>query len=154
MIASLLVFHLVGQLQLSSLDSLQARLDRGGDTLFVVNFWATWCKPCVEELPAFDRVHRESSGQHVKVLLVSLDQPKELKKVEAFISKRGITAEVILLNESKAHIWIDRVSTDWSGAIPATLFVQTTAGIRELRERQFTYSELSHEIHTLQRGKQ
>lgn len=109
-----------------NLAQLQTRIYRGGDTTYVVNFWATWCRPCVEELPAFEALARRYSDQPVRVLLVSLDAPADGEsKVEAFIRKKGYQhCRVVLLNEPKPHLWIDRVDPSWSGSIPATLFVR------------------------------
>jgi thiol-disulfide isomerase/thioredoxin len=123
------------------LSQLQQRLASGKDTTFVVNFWATWCKPCVEELPAFDKLSRNHQDEPVKVILVSLDNPAEREsKVEPFIKRRGYTfCEAVVLNEPKPHLWIDRVDQSWSGSIPATLFIQG-------RRRMFGEFQFSPEL--------
>ena len=87
-------------------------------TELVVNFWATWCKPCVQELPAFDSLSR--SG--VKVILVSMDFKEDLEKVNAFIKKHLVSSECVLLDEVNGNDFIDKISPSWSGAIPGTLF--------------------------------
>lgn len=137
----LLSLFAAGRVEETTLLQLQQRLSRGGDTTFVVNFWATWCKPCVEELPAFDQLSRTYRNEKVKVILVSLDNPAEREtKVEPFIRKRGYDGcDVVVLNEPKPHLWIDRVDQSWSGSIPATLFLQGTR--RLFGEFQFS-SEL------------
>jgi thiol-disulfide isomerase/thioredoxin len=93
------------------------------DTLYIVNFWATWCKPCVKELPSFDSLHAENAGKKRKVLLVSLDFREDLeKKLVPFLEKKNIRAECVLLDETNGNDFINRIDKDWSGAIPATLF--------------------------------
>lgn len=129
------------------LQDLEDRFANGGDTVYVVNFWATWCKPCIEELPAFDKFHRSVQGKPIKVLLVSLDDPKELKsKVEVFVRKKGLRPEVVLLDEAKPHEWIDKVDESWSGAIPATLLIDASSGRRLFLEQDFTFDELSETV--------
>lgn len=125
---TLLALFSGGNVEECTLVQLQDRLARGGDTTFVVNFWATWCKPCVEELPAFDQLSRTYRNEKMKVILVSLDNPAEREtKVAPFIRKKGYdVCDVVLLNESKPHLWIDRVDQSWSGSIPATLFLNGT----------------------------
>jgi thiol-disulfide isomerase/thioredoxin len=92
------------------------------DTTYVVNFWATWCKPCVDELPAFDSLHVKSQGKAVKVLLVSLDFSEDIgKKVNPFLAKREQKARCVLLDEPDGNRFINLISKDWSGAIPGTL---------------------------------
>ena len=126
------------------LEDLERRLSNGKDTTYVVNFWATWCKPCIEELPAFDKLSRRSAGTTVKVVLVSLDAPEDLeKKVIPFMTKKGLTAEVVLLDEPKPNSWIDKIDESWSGAIPATMLFAGSSGRRQFFERDFTFDELT-----------
>ena len=94
----------------------------GGDKTLVINFWATWCMPCVKELPYFEEATAEYNGSDVEVILVSLDFPDDLeKKVIPFVEKKALQSRVVLLNDPDANSWIDKVSPEWSGAIPATL---------------------------------
>ena len=129
------------------LDELEERFEQGGDTVFVVNFWATWCKPCIAEVPAFDEFHRSMAGEPVRVIMVSLDDPEDVhSKVEAFIKRKGLEPDFVLLDESKPHLWIDRVDETWSGAIPATLLLDAASGRRLFLEREFTFEELSKTV--------
>lgn len=103
-------------------DALESRFRSGSDTLYLVNFWATWCKPCVEELPFLEKFHEMHEGQPVKVLLVSLDFSKHIDtKLIPFLKERQLKSEVVHLNELKPNAWIDRVNPAWSGAIPASV---------------------------------
>jgi len=91
------------------------------DTTYVVNFWATWCKPCIQELPYFEQLHAGAKNDKLKVVLVSLDFPKKLEStLVPFVQKRGLQSPVLVLLDGKYNDWIDKVSPDWSGAIPAT----------------------------------
>lgn len=109
------------------------------DTTYVVNFWATWCKPCVQELPAFDSL--AAANKNVKVLLVCLDFKEELdKKVNPFLLKRKIKSECVLLDEVNGNEYINKISESWSGAIPATVFVKGKTKI--LKEKKLNLAEL------------
>jgi thiol-disulfide isomerase/thioredoxin len=112
------------------------------DTTYVVNFWATWCKPCVAELPYFEQLNEAYKAEKVKVLLVSLDFSSQLeKKVIPFLEKRALQSEVILLDDPDANSWIDKVDANWSGAIPATVIFKGTK--RGFFERSFeSYEDL------------
>jgi len=95
------------------------------DTTYVINFWATWCKPCVKELPYFEELTAAHKEDKVKVVLVSLDFPKQLEsRLVPFVKERDLQSEVLVLLDGKYNDWIDKVSTEWTGAIPATLFYQ------------------------------
>jgi thiol-disulfide isomerase/thioredoxin len=96
------------------------RIDTSKTTL-VVNFWATWCAPCVKELPAFDSL--SDLHHNYKVLLVSLDFKEDLKtKVDPFLKKNKILSECVLLDEVNGNDYINKIAESWSGAIPGTLF--------------------------------
>ncbi|MEZ4875095.1 MAG: TlpA disulfide reductase family protein [Flavobacteriaceae bacterium] len=113
--------------------------------VYVVNFWATWCKPCVKELPAFEKLNEQYRKQGVKVLLVSLDFPDKLEKgVLPFLEKNQIQSDVVLLDDPDANNWIPKISEQWSGAIPATLVLHD--GKRFFFEQSFTYETLESEI--------
>ena len=95
------------------------------DTTYVINFWATWCKPCVKELPYFEALTEAHQKDKVKVVLVSLDFPKQLEsKLVPFVQENKLQSNVVVLLDGKYNDWIDKVATEWSGAIPVTLFAQ------------------------------
>jgi len=101
---------------------LLKRVHNGSDTVYVVNFWATWCKPCVAELPEFEQFNAEQKNSRVKVLLVSMDFKEDIQsKLVPFLKKNGYSAEVLLLDELNGNSFINQVSKEWTGAIPATL---------------------------------
>lgn len=92
------------------------------DKTLVINFWATWCVPCVKELPYFEQAHSTYESDEVEIILVSLDFKKQIdQRVVPFIEKHDLQSTLLLLDAPDANAWIDKVSPDWSGAIPATL---------------------------------
>jgi thiol-disulfide isomerase/thioredoxin len=115
-------------------DAFEKAIIKEDDTIYVINFWATWCAPCVKELPYFEKLHTDNPK--VKVILVSLDSRKDLeKKLIPFVDRKKITAEVVLLSDKDYNAWLDKIDASWSGAIPATLILN---GKRKLfAEREF-----------------
>ncbi|MEX0967358.1 MAG: TlpA disulfide reductase family protein [Bacteroidia bacterium] len=113
------------------------------DTLYVLNFWATWCAPCVKELPEFEKVTTEMQDQKVRVVLVSLDFPGQIEsRIEPFIKKHNLNSRVIFLNAPGENEWIPKVSESWDGTIPATLFVMPD-GSREFVSGSMTYDKIN-----------
>jgi len=138
------------QVKLLTLSELEQRVAKGNDTTYVVNFWATWCGPCVEELPYFERLNVENKKKPFKVILMSLDFKSKLQKdVIPFVAKHQIKSEVYVVNESDQQKFIDRVDKNWSGALPATLIINTAKKVRSFHEKDFTYEELVKTISTL-----
>ncbi|AUC85019.1 thioredoxin [Polaribacter sp. ALD11] len=128
-------------------NELKPLLEKNDGKTYVVNFWATWCAPCVKELPAFEKLHKEYASKDVVVLLVSLDFPKQVeRKLIPFIIKKNIQSKVVLLDDVNEDIWIKAIDKNWSGAIPATLIYNTNK--RTFYEESFTYETLEVELQT------
>lgn len=127
---------------------LEKRLQTVSDTTYIVNFWATWCAPCVKELPDFDSISKTHPNDYVKVLLITMDFKEDLTtKVIPFIQKKKLVSEVCLLDEINGNYFIPKVSDKWTGALPATLIVNTKKGIREFYEKKLDYQFLTETLH-------
>lgn len=121
---------------------LEPLFTQHNDTLYVINFWATWCKPCVKELPYFESIRNENILLPIKVILISLDFREQLEThLIPFLVKRKIMSEVMVLHDPDANTWIDKIDPEWSGSIPATLFIKGSS--REFYEKSFSYEELN-----------
>lgn len=103
-------------------DDMEYIFEQNNDTTYVINFWATWCKPCVEELPFFADLHTNFRDEKMKVILVSLDFPNKLEsKLVPFINTHQLESDVMVLTDGAYNKWIDKVDEEWGGAIPITL---------------------------------
>ena len=129
-------------------DKLHSLLEEKGEQVHIINFWATWCAPCVKELPLFEAISTKNDPR-VKVTLISLDFADEINKVNAFIHRRKIKSKVFLLDEIDYNSWIDRVEESWGGAIPATLFINQQTGQRKFIDRELKDGELEKVIESL-----
>ncbi|WP_170106680.1 redoxin domain-containing protein [Christiangramia gaetbulicola] len=102
-------------------EDLEPLLNIENDTTYVLNFWATWCKPCIKELPHFKELDSIYKKEKMKIVLVSLDFPKDVDtKLVEYAKENQIEDKVVVLLDGKYNNWIDKVSPEWSGAIPAT----------------------------------
>jgi thiol-disulfide isomerase/thioredoxin len=128
-----------------SFDQLEPVLNKRNDTTYVINFWATWCKPCVKEMPDLMKANQNFKDQKFKMILVSMDFDIHLRtKVIPFINEQNIDTDVILLNDSKQHEWIEKVNNRWSGAIPITILFNKDFYF--FREGEITFEELNEII--------
>ncbi|PKQ68691.1 hypothetical protein BZG01_02935 [Labilibaculum manganireducens] len=129
-------------------NELEPILHYQNDTTYVINFWAMWCKPCVEELPEFEDIRKDYTDKKVKVILVSLDFGKNTEdRLLGFLKKKNINAEVVLLDDPDANSWIGKVDKNWDGALPATLIYRKDERI--VFTRQISYDKLADSIDKL-----
>lgn len=129
---------------------LEKIISKQNDTTYVINFWATWCQPCVKELPYFEKINSEYAGKKIKVVLLSLDFMKDMdKRLKPFVLQNDIKSEVYLFNEPDYNSWIDKVAPEWQGNIPATLIINNHKKFRKFFPNEFTYEELKNIIEPL-----
>lgn len=131
------------QIRSISADEL-IRYTSSKDTLYIINFWATWCSPCVAELPEFDALKRHYAQQPVKVLLVSLDFKEDYPyKLAGFIERKRLTPEVVWLSETNPNVFIPKIDNSWQGSIPATIMVHPGKGFRKFVEGSVSERQVS-----------
>lgn len=135
-----------GTFQVIDFESFEKMTQKESDKIRVFNFWATWCAPCVKEMPYFQQVQEEEP--EIELIFISMDDGRKPERVTNFMEKRNITSPVYLLDDVDYNKWIDKVDPDWSGAIPATLFIKPN-GVRSFYEGEITYEELKSMISQL-----
>lgn len=117
------------------------------DSVLVINFWATFCKPCIEEIPYFESIVSRYKDKKVKLLLVSLDLKDEYpKNIKSFITKNKYSSQVVWLNETNADYFCPKVDKAWSGGIPATLLINPKTGYRKFFEDELKPDEFEGEL--------
>jgi thiol-disulfide isomerase/thioredoxin len=120
------------------------------DTTYVINFWATWCAPCVKELPYFESLLKKYQDKKMSVILVSLDFINSVDKaLIPFLINKKLKSNVYILDDSDANTWINLVDPSWSGALPATVIYNKNG--RRFYEKSFTFGELETEYLKLQK---
>ena len=129
-------------------DDLQKILNSRSGQIQVINFWATWCAPCIKELPLLEKLNT-SNDLNAKITLINLDYADEVDKVNEFIARKNIRSDVLLLDEVDYNSWIDKVAKEWSGAIPATLILNPKSGKRKFIEGELKEGELEKVITSL-----
>ncbi len=132
-------------LEIYDFNGLEKLLNKNDDKTHVVNFWATWCAPCIKEMPHFEKLNTSYKDKNVEVLLVSLDFPFQYdKKLKPFIKEKNLQSKVVALDDPDMNTWMPKVSEKWTGAIPITIIYNKNK--RQFYERSFTYKQLETEL--------
>jgi thiol-disulfide isomerase/thioredoxin len=145
---TLLAFSTVQAQSISKwkLADLQAAI-KDADKPTIFNFWATFCKPCIEEIPHFQEVAKKYDSAGVKLVFVSLDLEEAYPtKIQTFAKKRNINFPITFLDETNADLFCPAVDPKWSGAIPATLFINNKTGYRQFYEDQLSKEQVEKEV--------
>jgi thiol-disulfide isomerase/thioredoxin len=116
----------------------------------VVNFWASWCKPCIHEIPWFEKNIDALKDKGVKLLLVSLDLPQDYPKyLTAFTRKEGYRSEIVWLDESNADLFCKKIDPSWDGNIPVTMMINNKKKYRQFFGQQLPEQRLKLELQKL-----
>lgn len=130
-----------GKIPVYDFAGIQPLFEKQNDTTYIVNFWATWCEPCVAELPYFEELGEKYKDKAVKIVLVDLDDKRAWdKRLLPFLKKRQLKSKVVVLDDPKQNTWIPLVDEEWGGGIPATLIYNKDK--RHFYEQGFSYIEL------------
>jgi len=122
---------------------LEEILASPGNELHVINFWATWCPPCVNELPYFEKLSKEYEGKGIKFILISLDFPSQVEsRLIPFLDTNKITPDVRVMTNIDYNSWIEKVDESWQGNIPVTLFFNNVRELRYFHPEELEESKL------------
>ena len=154
----LVVFFLFGHAQygllaqnpkIIKLADLLRIIETRSDKIQVINFWATWCAPCVKEMPLFEKANNEMPEAKVTLVSLDLDLDPAPDKVYRFVERKKLTSTVLILDETDANSWINKIDGNWSGALPATLVVNTQTGKRKFMEGELKDGQLEKLVNQL-----
>lgn len=119
----------------------------------IINFWATFCKPCITEIPYFQEIVKRYDSAGLQLILVSLDPPGTYGRLPDFARKFRFDPKLIrFLDESNADLFCPAVDKTWSGAIPASLFIHNKTGYRKFFEDEMTKAVFENEVQQMLSG--
>jgi thiol-disulfide isomerase/thioredoxin len=149
LLLSLLTYYTAAKSQNIPAYTAEKLMQRTGnsDTTYIINFWASWCGPCVAELPQFDALQKRYSKEKVKVLMVSFDfKDAYPAKLQTYVERKQLLPEVVWFSETNANEFIPIIDSNWSGGLPGTIIIDKKRGFKHLLERPVTSSEIEQII--------
>ncbi|MDX5438666.1 MAG: TlpA family protein disulfide reductase, partial [Pontibacter sp.] len=104
--------------------ALKALLQNDTDKVRLVNVWATWCGPCVQELPDFVDINRMYRNRDFEFITISADKPDKKDKALAALKKLEASNKNYLFNSEDKYKLIEAIDPEWQGALPYTLLIE------------------------------
>lgn len=130
------------EIQVVKIEQLKKVYTHANDTTYIINFFATWCGPCMQEMPILNQFYEDNKNTSKKLIFVSLDNAAYLKKLPTKLKKIGIKAPVYLLNESNDFSWLPYIDKRWQGSIPATMVVNGNKNVKAFFETPLEKGQL------------
>jgi thiol-disulfide isomerase/thioredoxin len=150
-IASLLIVSAVSAQDVRSVKITELeKTIKESKTPLIVNFWATFCVPCLQEIPYFQEIASQYKSNDVSLVFVSLDMKEAYPvKVNNMAKKLNLTYPVVWLNETNADYFCPRIDTTWTGGMPSSLFVNNATGYHKFLEEPLSKEKLEKEIQVM-----
>ena len=132
------------KIEVLNFKQFESSLHKSNDTLYLVNFWASWCGPCREEFPALQQAANKYSRKKFRLVMVSLDFPSQLEtKLSPFLKANAVNARLVLLDDPHQNEWIDKVDPNWSGEIPFSILYKNS------EHESYSYSFTTYELDSI-----
>ncbi|MCI0750839.1 MAG: TlpA family protein disulfide reductase [Flammeovirgaceae bacterium] len=132
------------------LKQLQQWMGEKTDRIKVLNFWATWCAPCIKEMPYFEKLNQENKEVDVMLVSMDLELDPNPEKVYRFVDRKKLTSKVVLLDEKNPNSWIDKIEEQWQGSLPATIIINPKTGQRKFVGKELHEGDLEKLIAEIQ----
>jgi thiol-disulfide isomerase/thioredoxin len=141
----------IAQPKIVKLAELEKLLKTSSDQIQVINFWATWCGPCVKEMPLIEKVGMERNDIRITLVSMDLELDENPDKVFRFVERKAIKSNVLILDASDPNSWIDKIEKQWNGSLPATIVINTKTGKRAFVGKELKEGELESLIESVKK---
>jgi len=141
-----------GLIDISSGELLNKVKSSSGKTT-VVNIWATWCQPCIEEFPHLVELYRKYSDQGLQLVLVSADGEEDRGRVIDFLSEQGVDFATYIKSEPDNE-FVMALGQEWTGALPATFIYNSKGELKRFWMGDASFEEFETAFKAIHEGKE
>jgi thiol-disulfide isomerase/thioredoxin len=140
---------LLAQPKVVKLKEVEKIMKTSSEQIQVINFWATWCGPCIKEMPLLENLGKQRPDVKITLVSLDLDLDANTDKVIKFVERKGIQSTVLILDETDPNSWISKIDKSWSGSLPATLVINTKTNKRAFAGKELQEGELEMMIDSI-----
>ena len=132
---------------IGKIDDIKTIFDSAKGKVILINFWATWCKPCVKEFPELTKLYANYKEKGFELVFISLDDLSEIdSKLKPFLVKNGVDFTTYYNTISNPEELINYIDKNWSGAIPSTYIYDKEGNLKTSIVGSKTYEQFEKEI--------
>lgn len=145
--------HSLPVVEMIRLAELKQMIRSDSGNVVLVNAWASWCKPCLDEMPGLLKARRLYRGKAFRFILISADDPGNVEtKARSALKKFGVDFTSYAIADSTQDAFITGMSEAWNGALPATFLYDRRGRLAEMKVGQRTYRQLREAVARLLRN--
>lgn len=144
-----ITFAVSAQPKVVKLAELEKLINTPSEKIQVINFWATWCGPCIKEMPLIEKLGQERSDVRITLVSMDLELDENPDKVFRFVERKDIKSDVMILDAPDPNSWIDKIEKQWNGSLPATIVINTKTGKRAFVGKEVKEGELESLIESV-----
>ena len=144
-----IAFAATAQPKVVKLAELEKLINTPSEKIQVINFWATWCGPCVKEMPLIEKLGQERGDIRITLVSMDLELDSNPNKVFKFVERKAIKSDVLILDAPDPNSWIDKIEKQWNGSLPATIIINTKTGKRAFAGKELKEGELESLIESV-----
>jgi thiol-disulfide isomerase/thioredoxin len=142
-------FSATAQPKVVKLAELEKLIHTPSEKIQIINFWATWCGPCVKEMPLIEKIGQERNDIRITLVSMDLELDSNPDKVYRFVERKAIKSDVMILDAPDPNSWIDKIEKQWNGSLPATIVINTKTGKRAFIGKELKEGELESLIESV-----
>lgn len=118
-------------------------------TPIIISFWATWCSPCLHEIPWLEKSIAAKSQDSITLVLVCIDGAKTTRELEVFVARKGFRSRVVLWQRPNFDAFALAMNIKWTEGIPATYLRNNKRNRKAFFNRQLTEAQIDREFKKL-----